>query len=677
MGRCRRKGLRQLRAAVVAVVLAGLGAAPGASAQGTWAQQPAPSPDAANFAYLAGVSCPSEAFCMAVGHSNGTQSGGETPLSEEWDGTDWSIIPSPIPPGVTSAAFTDLMGISCTSPTACVAVGDSFVSGTTLPFVERWDGTVWTLEADPVATASAYLLEAVSCSAADACTAVGANSASDQPFVARWDGSAWTAEQTPDVGSGFLYAVSCPTDGSCVAAGLLNDATFHEGLPLAEVWDGSAWTADSPPRPDPSGSAEPFTGISCTVPAQCTAVGGLPTFGSAEAMRLHGTTWTEEAVPQPAPRDWVRFAGVSCAGASDCVAVGRTVTQGASLLSGTLGESWDGTSWSLEPTPEATRDPNSDTWGELASVSCPESGYCVAVGNSEFDTALVEVRQELRTPSPASAEATDVTDAGAMLNGTVDRATWAISSCRFEWGTSTAYGQSVPCTFASPGSAGPVTVSAAITGLTPSTNYHYRVLAVNGAGSAASADETFTTSAAPPVLTPPPPGGPSEGTFGNTAVGRHAGAFSAAVKRVNHFRLTRTGRLFELSIYLQPRGRRGTQGLIGMIYGNLGAKPSRLLARTRRLAFAGSDAAGWYHLKLRRPLTLRAGRYWLGLLTGATGNVAGYRYQHRVRARDLNANALRRGPSQRFGRFRTDDVLMSIYASYTLSTAAAASEPPR
>lgn len=97
----------------------------------------------------------------------------------------------------------------------------------------------------------------------------------------------------------------------------------------------------------------------------------------------------------------------------------------------------------------------------------------------------------------ASTEAADaVTPAGATLRGAVDphgRATTA----RFEYGTTAAYGATVPAA-----AAGGAT-SAAIGGLAPSTTYHYRLVAENAMGSRHGADRTFTTPPTPVAETTP------------------------------------------------------------------------------------------------------------------------------------------------------------------------------
>jgi DNA-binding beta-propeller fold protein YncE len=83
---------------------------------------------------------------------------------------------------------------------------------------------------------------------------------------------------------------------------------------------------------------------------------------------------------------------------------------------------------------------------------------------------------------------------GAKLEGIVNPEGEAVTSCKFEYGTSTAYGHTAPCVPATvgPGSS-PVAVSAEVSGLTVATAYHYRLVAGNANGLDPGADGTFTT----------------------------------------------------------------------------------------------------------------------------------------------------------------------------------------
>jgi hypothetical protein len=92
-----------------------------------------------------------------------------------------------------------------------------------------------------------------------------------------------------------------------------------------------------------------------------------------------------------------------------------------------------------------------------------------------------------------SAEApSQLTGTTATLNGTVNPDGLPVKSCEFEYGPTTAYGQSTPCDTTPTGSS-PVAVSASLTGLPVGTGYHYRLNVTNANGNNESGDEAFFT----------------------------------------------------------------------------------------------------------------------------------------------------------------------------------------
>ena len=103
--------------------------------------------------------------------------------------------------------------------------------------------------------------------------------------------------------------------------------------------------------------------------------------------------------------------------------------------------------------------------------------------------------QKVTAPSVETKTATGVGETSATLNASVNPRGGALSVCKFEYGMSTAYGSSVPCT-ALPGSgSSPIAVSASIAaGLTANTEYHFRIQATNAGGTGQGADVTFKTS---------------------------------------------------------------------------------------------------------------------------------------------------------------------------------------
>lgn len=96
-------------------------------------------------------------------------------------------------------------------------------------------------------------------------------------------------------------------------------------------------------------------------------------------------------------------------------------------------------------------------------------------------------------PDVVTEPASNVRFTSATLNGHVDPAGGPnVTSCQFEYGTSTSYGQTASCSQPLPYSS-PSEVSADITSLQPNTTYHYRLDVGNEHGSNQGQDQTFAT----------------------------------------------------------------------------------------------------------------------------------------------------------------------------------------
>jgi hypothetical protein len=390
----------------------------------SWSIADAPQPDAVLNAQLTGVACASSADCLASGFYSVT-GGNSFPLSLRWDGTSWSLLPTPYPAG---EQFGGLRGVACAGVADCWAVGWSYVSDYAT-LIEHWDGTSWTL----AAALPQAQLSAVTCTGTSACWAAGATEPSSglsQPFVARWDGSAWTAATVvtpagdqdaeldgiacasssvcwavgrvqqlfvpgyqplteelsggswtvaagglPPTALGVLNAVTCASPTSCYAAG---SATSSNGpAPLLEHWDGTAWTDASPAAPSGSVDSE-LDGVTCA-DSTCWTVGdaSVPDAGNVDALlyQLQSGAWTEVSAPVPVGTQVNAFGAVTCDTASACIAVGSH-TDGAYAL--TLVESWDGSRWSVVPSPSVD---GMNTF--LNGVACVTTTDCWAVGDAQ------------------------------------------------------------------------------------------------------------------------------------------------------------------------------------------------------------------------------------------------------------------------------------------------------
>jgi hypothetical protein len=141
-----------------------------------WSIQPTPEHPHGNESELTGVSCRSATACIATGNSGNVDA--EVTLAERWNGRKWVVQPTPSPSGTNNPSGTsasELAGVSCSSAKACIAAGDYFNrSGTQVTLAERWNGRKWAFQSTPNPShAAVSLLIGVSCSSATACTAVG------------------------------------------------------------------------------------------------------------------------------------------------------------------------------------------------------------------------------------------------------------------------------------------------------------------------------------------------------------------------------------------------------------------------------------------------------------------------------------------------------------------------
>jgi hypothetical protein len=317
-----------------------------------WSAQSTAKPTGAESSRLSGVSCTLSEACTAVGQYINSSSV-EVPLAERWNGKAWSIQATKTP---TGAKGSSLSGVSCASAEACTAVG-IYVTSTdvNVMFAEQWNGKEWSIQepASPAGASETALL-GVSCTSATACTAVGYyknNASTNVTLAERWNGTEWSTQSTPNPASGKegannesnrLSGVSCTSATACTAVGSYfivvgtpskNDGTEYT---LAEKWNGTEWSVQTTSNPGGTEDNDEnvLSGVSCTSSTACTAVGAYQQgsgIGNLEVLGEHwnGTTWALVGVPGPSqpPRSWreSHLSAVSCTEPTVCVAVGNNI----------------------------------------------------------------------------------------------------------------------------------------------------------------------------------------------------------------------------------------------------------------------------------------------------------------------------------------------------------------
>ena len=105
--------------------------------------------------------------------------------------------------------------------------------------------------------------------------------------------------------------------------------------------------------------------------------------------------------------------------------------------------------------------------------------------------------------------ASAISQTTGTLNGTVNPNGSAITSCQFDWGTTSSYGSVTPCAQAVGSGTSPVPVSAALSGLSPNTTYYFNLVVTYVGATSAGTGQSFATvpqpTGSPPSVSPSPP----------------------------------------------------------------------------------------------------------------------------------------------------------------------------
>jgi hypothetical protein len=265
------------------------------------------------------VACTST--CLVVG----SQSTGF--LADQLRGSKWVRTHVPNPPHIKRLNEPGLQDVSCSSATACTAVGESSCgAGVAL----RWTGSHWTrqrLASVKKLKACNVGIYAVSCPSRNRCMAGGYAGDSSQ-LVETWNGSKWSVLPSPHVSNGVITDLACLSADACAAVGNTPSGSF------AEWWNGHRWKLK---RLDYSGRFRvtySLTSVSCLSKRSCFAVsneGTLPLDA-----RWNGKRWFRVVGPGD------NFSqAVSCTHALGCVALGSNVSHL---------RFWNGRRWATRPT---------------------------------------------------------------------------------------------------------------------------------------------------------------------------------------------------------------------------------------------------------------------------------------------------------------------------------------
>jgi hypothetical protein len=357
-----------------AVSMAGV-AAPG----GGWTVVPSPNPsDEGN--YLTALAPVSANDVWAVGTSWYRPNSVPGTLTEHWDGSAWSVVPSPN----GTPGYNELYGAAAVSSSDVWAVGYHNIAnyGSEKTMALHWDGTQWSIVPTRNIGPNANMLRAVSAVASNDVWAVGLGASTSnevgRPLIEHWDGARWTLVRSPRVGRGFgiLNGLAALSADDVWAVGT------HQGSTLIEHWDGTAWAVV--PSPEGARAESELYAVSAAGPDDVWAVGDSYDNRGGDTLVEHwdGTQWT--VVPSlDGPQPNTALYGVLALGSGNVWAVGSTYDP-VLVDYKTFTEHWDGSAWTVVPSPNP-----GPFYDQLFGVAGSAGGDVWAVGQAYVDTLVL------------------------------------------------------------------------------------------------------------------------------------------------------------------------------------------------------------------------------------------------------------------------------------------------
>ncbi|HEX9414062.1 MAG TPA: hypothetical protein VF916_11210 [Ktedonobacterales bacterium] len=311
------------------------------------------------FDQFLGVAAVSASDVWAVGADDAATPPGQLAdltetLIEHWNGTTWSIVPSP-----NSASGGYLAGVGALSSTNVWAVGstDDAYIGQTL--IEHWDGATWSLvpSPSPSGATNSYLAGVAGVAANDVWAVGYANYPGSTPGVTvmqtlteHWNGIAWSIVPSPNFSTTLadqLAAVTAIAGNNVWAVGDTQTLPYYQDSTLILHWDGTSWKIDSS-----FSTSGGLSGVSATSASDIWAVGsGGPNY-TPLVLHRNGTAWSTVASPG-VQYDYNVLKSVDALTTSDVWAAGYAenvsyITDGDQVYNySPLVEHWDGAAWSI------------------------------------------------------------------------------------------------------------------------------------------------------------------------------------------------------------------------------------------------------------------------------------------------------------------------------------------
>jgi len=279
-----------------------------------------------------------------------------------FDGTIWTAFPAPLIRGDNTGYLAGVVDIS---PTLAWAAGTVNV-GLANPgqVIEQWNGAKWSVVPGPkFGTGEQPSVFAMTSTSATDIWAIGSLLLDEEELFflfEHWDGTQWTATIS-ESGDAFLFGASADAPNDAWAVGF-NGPENDESATLAVHYDGSSWQQVA--TPNVGAGANQLNGVLALAPDDVWAVGfstSVPPPQQAPTLTLiehyDGTKWSVVPSPNVGPNSIYqsnRLFGLTANSPTDIWAFGSFFFANGSEQQSTLLLHWNGTNWRIVPSPDPT-----------------------------------------------------------------------------------------------------------------------------------------------------------------------------------------------------------------------------------------------------------------------------------------------------------------------------------
>lgn len=324
----------------------------------------------------------------------------------EWDGSTWSALEGPGPGGLNNTAMALAVFDDGSGPALYAGGAFTTAGGTTVNYIAKWDGTRWSPLVSPGGIGVSSHVRALEVFDDGTGPALyvggsfGSAGGTTVNFIAKWDGAMWSAIPGPStVGvSNPVHALTVFDDGSGPALYAAGAFATAGGVTVNRIakWDGNTWSVLAGPSGvgvshllstvyiDALTVFDDGSGPALYAGGEFTKAGGV---NVSRIAKWNGSTWS--ALPSPSGvgvGGIVRALTVFDDGSDPALYAGGEFATAGGITVNRIAK-WDGTIWSALAGPNGVGITNTPSSAVYALTPHDDgSGPALYAGGS-FDTA--------------------------------------------------------------------------------------------------------------------------------------------------------------------------------------------------------------------------------------------------------------------------------------------------